>query len=124
MKCSVPYCGATLNAKADSLTWVTPVVATERIDFDEISRGVSQHAASYEKRWNTYRNNVTAALAPANVAPGNPYDSQRGALGRLGLSTTAAAGYERQFGLSLSARQIVPIGGSSHLLAQTAPLGP
>ncbi|WP_301100571.1 matrixin family metalloprotease, partial [Propionivibrio sp.] len=99
-----------MSDNADLLNFTTPVPDTDRVPFDRVSRGVGR--AGSDERWERY----FRFIVPAAAAGGNPYESMRATLARVGISTRAQEGGQRQFALPLNVRTPVPL-GTQHLLA-------
>jgi VCBS repeat-containing protein len=85
-----------------------------RQKYDVITLGINGkgmlHAAD---RWKFFN-----AFADKIFANGNPYESARDALSRLGIKTSASAGYEKQFGIALATRKAVAISSSGQLIEE------
>lgn len=99
-----------MRNNADLLNFATPVPDADRITFDRVSRAVGR--ADSEARWRRYRLDIV----PAAAAGGNPYESLRATLARVGITTQAQQGGQSQFTLLLNARTPLPL-GTQHLLA-------
>ncbi|MDR2014437.1 MAG: matrixin family metalloprotease [Azoarcus sp.] len=122
----------TLNAMADSLTWINPVPNSDRANFNQISRGINAGLTASDNRWYMYaghdprvaRSRVLGqGIVPLATTGGNPYESLRAALTQLGFTTTTAKDYEKQFGISLQAPQPKKIEPSpSHLMVDSSAL--
>ena len=112
------------NARADNLVEVNPP------DFSDVNTGTAQHPhwvsdpyttnitrriasyhPSFDDRYNWWNDNVGYAYTG-----GNPYESMRDVLNRVGIQSVNATSYESQFGISLGKRTPVEIGGSNHAL--------
>ena len=79
---------------------------------DRISRPIATDQGSYPSRWNQWQSsNIKFAYAKAN-----PYENINAALNGVGFKVTQSEGYEKQFGLTLRSRQLVPIAPSPGLL--------
>lgn len=86
---------------------------SQNIEFNKISLGVGSDA--HKARWENYELNVKALLNG-----GNSYDSLRGAMARLGFTTTGQNGYEQRFGLMLRPPAAPePILAPARLMAET-----
>lgn len=82
---------------------------------DSITLNVGRDVASFRARWQYWRDNVGLAYTG-----GNPYESMREALTRVGIKTINATDYESQFGIALQVQKPLEIGGGIHpLMAET-----
>ncbi len=83
---------------------------------DKITLGINGGLGTATVRWNNYKYNVKELLKV-----GNPYESMREVLARLGVTTVAGKDYSQQFGISLAARKAVDIVDSEthNLMAAT-----
>ena len=87
---------------------------------DNITKKVGGDTASFLSRWNYWRRNVGLAYLGHNstVALGNPYESMRDVLNRVGVKAVNATNYQNQIGFSLRAPKALEIASTnSNLLA-------
>ena len=103
-----------MNAVADSVTWSDPLLATERVIFDRITRGVNPGMNGAQERWTAYA--LPGLVHRFYAEGGNPYDAMAALLQRVGFKTSNAAGYSGKFGVSLAARTALVINGDANLL--------
>jgi hypothetical protein len=110
------YCALRgLNDQASKIKWSDNAVPdTQESEFKKISAGVG--AADPEGRWDFYKNNVSELLKG-----GNPYESMRAVLARVGVTTVTGQNYNQQFGITLATHKPVEIVGSksTNLMAAT-----
>ncbi len=94
-----------LNDKASTITWGSDVVPdSQESEFNKISLVINQGDA-FPSRWENYQKNVAALLKKG----GNPDESLRAALARVGIATTGRQDYQQGFGLIFAPRQVVEI---------------
>jgi hypothetical protein len=114
------------NARADALdenntapppiTYTEPnhvphyVVGTNSYT-DNITRRIGRDVASYVTRFTDWQRNVLLAHTG-----GNPYESMRDVLNRVGIKAVNAPSYQNQFGIALHVQKPVEIGGGIHAL--------
>jgi VCBS repeat-containing protein len=95
-----------LNTVADNLPG-DPSQVTQT-QFDAISMIINRNdTGTFAERFNSYK-----AILTAMQNGGNPYENQREALKRLGITAKGADGYNTKFGISLAARTPVNITSS------------
>lgn len=111
---------AKLSDYAQKIIWNTnSIPATQEDTYLNITHAINVGNLKADVRWGSYKDNVSHLLKG-----GNPYESMRSVLARLGVSTTAAKDYEQQFGLKLSARKPVQIGGQTPAKLMAAETNP
>ena len=74
-----------MNTVADAVTWSNPVLDTQRVIFDRITRGVNPGMNGSEDRWRAYVGTPNQPNRPALVHSfyaegGNPYDAMAAVL--------------------------------------------
>ena len=83
---------------------------------DNITLGIASDAGSFVRRFDVWKRNVGLAYTG-----GNPYESMREALSRVGIRAVNAAGYESQFGIALRVPKPMDIGGGARPLMAYIP---
>ena len=78
---------------------------------DNISRPIATDAGSFIRRFEIWQRNAGLAYTG-----GNPYESMREALSRVGIKAVNATGYESQFGIALRVQKLLDIGGGTRAL--------
>ncbi|WP_162084669.1 tandem-95 repeat protein [Sulfuriferula nivalis] len=106
---NVNMAGHSLNKEADKLT-ATP--ANDATAFRKVSAGIATDSGSFGARFDWY----AKIIMPLAQDGGNPYESMQQVLQRLGINSTNAAGYEKQFGINLNVSTRQPIVDAPHLL--------
>ena len=76
-----------------------------------VTARIATYHPSFEIRYDSWKKNVGYAYTG-----GNPYESMRDVLNRVGIQSVNAKDYESQFGITLRKRIPVEIGGGNHLL--------
>lgn len=113
--------GIKLNDQASKSKWNdtgSDAAASTESEFNKISIGVNGGTNGMPDRWRYYKNNVKNVLDG-----GNPYESMRSVLSRVGITTVTGKNYTQQFGMTLATHQVVRIGGNSttsNLMADTS----
>jgi predicted chitinase len=106
-----------LNDKADNLPGIPDNVTIQQ--FRVISHVVATDTSSYPNRYNSYKNDIKFMQNG-----GNPYENMQQVLQRLGIKSTNAAGYEKQFGINLHVPTRQPIVDAPHLLLADTSVNP
>jgi predicted chitinase len=101
-----------LNPSADQLSEAPMPWSPLNAYTTTVSKRIATAVESFKDRWESWQYNVKLAYST-----GNPYDTLRATLHKLGIKSSNAKGYESQFGVGLSAPELVKIVSTKPLVA-------